>query len=318
LILVTGASGFIGSALTARLASAGRAVVAGVRGKSAKIPNGIAVRNVDDLGQVADLRPILAGITCIVHAAARVHQIDDRASDPLKEFRRVNVLGTCELAKQACDAGVRRFVFLSSIKVNGEATEPGRPFKATDPPMPQDPYAISKNEAEIELRHIAAGSSMELVIVRPPLVYGPGVRANFLAMTKVLGRGIPLPLGAIHNRRSLVGIENLLDIVVRCIDSPVANGATILASDDEDLSTTMLLRRLARALGVRPKLLPIPPRLLVAGAAVFGQSARMRRLCENLQVDVTESKRILEWVPRVSVDEGLELLARHYLREKNS
>lgn len=315
MILVTGASGFVGSALVTRLTAAGRLVLAGVRRAGGGVPAGARARVIGDLGGVQDFRAALEGVTCVVHTAARVHQIDERASDPLAAFRQINVAGTRALAQQANAAGVRRFVFVSSIKVNGEATAPGRPFTSADVPRPLDAYGHSKHEAEIELFDLAATTGLEVVVVRPTLVYGPGVRANFRALMGLLCKGLPLPLGAIHNQRSFVGIENLLDILVRCIDAPEASGGTFLASDDEDLSTTVLLRRLAVALGVRSRLMPVPPGLLVATGAVFGQKERIRRLCENLQVDVSDTKRVLGWAPRINVEEGFAMTAKHYLRE---
>jgi nucleoside-diphosphate-sugar epimerase len=315
MILVTGASGFVGSALITRLSAAGRPVLAGMRSAGNATAAGVPAREVGDLGTVRDLRAAFEGVSCIVHAAARVHQLDDRAADPLAAFRQVNVAGTCALAQQAHEAGVRRFVFVSSIKVNGEATAPGRPFTSADAPQPLDAYGISKHEAEIGLRALAARIGLEVVVVRPTLVYGPGVRANFRALMGLLRRGLPLPFGAIHNQRSFVGIENLVDILTRCIDVPEANGGTFLASDDEDLSTTTLLRRLGVALGVRARLLPVPASLLVATAAVLGQKERIRRLCENLQVDVSNTRRVLGWAPRVDVDEGFSMTAKHFLRE---
>jgi nucleoside-diphosphate-sugar epimerase len=315
MILVTGASGFVGSALVTRLTAAGRPVLAGVRRAGSAAPAGVRTREVGDLGSVQDLRAALDGVTCVVHAAARVHQLDDRAADPLAAFRQVNVAGTRALAQQAHAAGVRRFVFVSSIKVNGEATAPGRPYTSADVPQPLDAYGISKHEAEIELRELAAATGLEVAIVRPTLVYGPGVRANFRALMGLLRKGLPLPFGAIHNQRSFVGIENLVDILMRCIEVPEASGGTFLASDDEDLSTTLLLRRLGAALGVRPRLLPVPAGMLVAIAAVLGQKERIRRLCENLQVDVSNTRRVLGWAPRVNVEEGFAMTAKHFLHE---
>jgi UDP-glucose 4-epimerase len=254
-------------------------------------------------------------VLCVVHAAARVHVLDEKCRDPLAEFRRVNVEGTLALARQAADAGVRRFVFVSSIKVNGEATPPGTAFHAEDPPQPLDAYGVSKCEAESALREFAQTGAIEVSIVRPPLVYGPGVRANFRALMRALHSGWPLPFGSVDNRRSLVGIENLVDLLAVCADAPAAANRTFLVSDDEDVSTTELLRRLAKALGAQPRLIPVAPRLLTASAAVFGLSTRMRRLCENLQVDISTTRNLLGWQPRISLDEGLSMTAEGFLRE---
>lgn len=237
----------------------------------------------------------------------------DTAADPLAEFRRVNVEGTLQLARQAAKAQVRRFVFVSSIKVNGEWTEPGRPFLADALPDPRDPYGISKSEAEQRLRNLAEETGMEVTIVRPPLVYGPGVKANFMALMTWLVRGVPLPLGAIHNARSLVAIDNLVDLIVTCVDHPAAANQTFLVSDDEDLSTADLLRRMGRALGKPARLVPVPQRLLTLGAMVLGKPGVAQRLCGSLQVDIAKTRELLAWNPPVSVDEGLRRTAAHWL-----
>ena len=237
------------------------------------------------------------------------------STDPLTEFRRVNVQGTRHLAQQAAAAGVRRFVFISSIKVNGEATLPGKAFLADDVPAPLDPYGVSKMEAEQGLRDIAAQTGMEVVIVRPPLVYGPGVKANFQAMMRWLTRGVPLPLGAIDNRRSLVALGNLVDLIVTCIHHPAAANQTFLVSDGEDLSTTQLLRRMGQALGMPARLMPVPTSLLKLGASLVGRPAVAQRLCGSLQVDISKTRQLLGWTPPLSVDEGLKNAAEGYLRE---
>lgn len=249
----------------------------------------------------------------MVHAAARVHMIGDSALDPADAYRAVNVDGTLCLARQSAVAGVRRFVFLSSIKVNGEETKLGRAFAAGDAPSPQDAYALSKAEAEAGLRALAAETGMEVVIVRPPLIYGPGVKANFLSLMRALRRGVPLPLGAVeNNRRSLVALDNLVDLIVTCIDHPAAANQTFLVSDGEDLSTAGLLRRLAAAMGVPARLLPVPVSLLQGATAVLGKGEMMRRLCGNLQVDIEETRSVLGWRPPVNVDEGLRRAAEGF------
>jgi nucleoside-diphosphate-sugar epimerase len=250
-----------------------------------------------------------------VHTAARVHVLDERSVDPLAAFRKVNVDGTLDLARQAADAGVRRFVFVSSIKVNGESTRPGVPFTTQDPPRPEDPYGISKSEAELALRTLASQRGIEVVIVRPPLVYGPGVRANFRALMRLLTLPVPLPFGSIDNRRSMVSVGNLVDFLVRCIDAHAAANATFLVSDDEDVSTTGLMRRLAGAMKKRPWLLPVSPPILIALGAVGGQSERMRRLCESLQVDISGTRQALAWSPPSTLEQGLFETAQWYLRE---
>lgn len=301
-VLVTGGGGFIGSAVLARLLRGRVTAVGAVR--RTQLPPG-CVRG-PSLETGGDWSPLLEGCEAVVHTAARVHVMRDSATDPLHAYREANVAGTLSLARQAATAGVRRFVFISSIKVNGVQTEVGRPFTGDDISAPLDAYGVSKNEAEQGLRALAAKTGMEIVIIRPPLVYGPGVKANFLSMMHWLNRGLPLPLGAVtDNRRSLVALDNLVDLIVTCLDHPVAANETFLVSDGEDLSTADLLRRLARAMGVPARLLPVPVWLLQAGAAALGKRAMMQRLCGSLQVDIAKTRDLLGWRPPVSVDEGL-------------
>jgi UDP-glucose 4-epimerase len=233
----------------------------------------------------------------------------DKAADPLEEFRRVNVQGTLNLARQAAAAGVRRFVFISSIKVNGEATQLGRSFTADDAPAPLDAYGVSKMEAEQGLRELAAQTGMEVIIIRPPLVYGPGVKANFAAMMRWLQRGVPLPLGAIHNQRSLVALDNLVDLIVTCHTHPAAANQTFLVSDGEDVSTSELLRRMGQALDRPARLLPVPQSWLKLAAAMVGKSDVAQRLCGSLQVDISKTRQLLSWTPPLSLDQGLKRAA---------
>jgi len=259
----------------------------------------------------------MMGIDVVIHAAARVHVMDDKAVDALAEFRRINVDGTVSLARSAAAAGVKRFIFISSIKVNGESTEPGEPFQADIEPQPMDPYGISKMEAEIALRVVARETGIEVVIIRPPLVYGPGVKANFLSMMRWLDRGVVLPLGAIGNRRSLVAIGNLVDLLVTCIDHPAAAGQTFLVSDDADMSTTQLLENLARALGKKARLIPLPVWVLKSVASCLGKQGVAQRLCSSLQVDIKKTRDVLGWVPPVSVEKALRQTADYYQDLKN-
>jgi len=306
-IAIVGAGGFVGRTLVARLTADGHDVVPIVR-----TPRGMAgERRVEDIGPDTDWSGLLGDAEAVVHLAARVHVMDDRAADPITLYRRVNVEGTLNLARQAAAAGVRRFLFLSSIKVNGEASAPGRPFRADDPPRPEDPYGISKWEAEDGLAAIRRQTAMEIVVVRPPLVHGPGVAGNFAALMRALRRGLPLPLGkAGGNRRSLVGIDNLADFIALALAHPAAAGRVLLVADGEDLSTRDLLRRLAAAMGRKARLLPVPLSLLRLGARLVGKRAAADRLLGDLQVDIGESRDLLGWSPPLSVDEGLRRAAR--------
>jgi UDP-glucose 4-epimerase len=308
-VLITGANGFVGNAVWRRLdTEPGTLAVGSVRTPDAARgnPHWLAV---GELTAATDWSAMVAGVDVVVHTAARVHMLDDAAADPLAEFQRVNVQGTLRLASQASAAGVKRFVFVSSVKVNGESTPGGRPFKADDRPAPLDAYGVSKHEAEQALRELSSQTGMELVIVRPPLVYGPGVKANFASMMRWLGRGMPLPLGAVDNRRSLVALDNLVDLLVTCLRHPAAAGQTFLVSDGEDVSTTQLLRRMGAALGCPARLLPVPPSWLEWGAARMGKGDVARRLCGSLQVDITKTRDLLGWRPPLSLDEGLKKAA---------
>lgn len=298
----------MGGALVRRLAAAPacEGVVAGVRRKAESSPEGVQQVRVGDLLPTTDWGLALQGVDAVVHCAARVHVMQDDATAPLQAYREVNVNGTLNLARQAARGGVRRFVFVSSIKVNGEATQLGRPFTADQVPLPLDPYGVSKLEAEQGLHDIEAQTGMEVVIVRPPLVYGPGVKANFATMMRWVTRGIPLPLGAIHNARSMVALDNLVDFLVTCIKHPAAAGQTFLVSDGEDVSTTELLRRTAQAMGKKTLLLPVPASVLELGATLLGKRAVAQRLCGSLQVDITKTRRVLGWTPPLTLDQGLK------------
>ena len=309
-VLVTGATGFVGEAIVFRLLlDKVFTPVAAVRGET-RLSGLCSVVPFDLSDKVA--LPSLTGVQVVIHCAARVHVMNDAATDPLAQFRKINVEGTVRLARKAAESGVKRFIFISSIKVNGEGTLPGVPFKADDHPSPVDPYGVSKKEAEDALRQVSRDTGIEVVIIRPPLVYGPGVKANFLSMMRWLDKGVPLPLGALNNRRSLVAIGNLVDLAVTCITHPAAANQTFLVSDGEDLSTTQLLRRMAGALKVHAYLLPVPEAALRLGASILGKHAMAQRLCGSLQVDIEKTCSVLGWLPPVSVDRALQITASHY------
>ena len=312
-ILVTGGHGFVAHALVARLVADGFAVRCTVRAGRPEVPSTVRVVRTGPIDASTDWREAVAGVSAVVHCAARVHQLHDTADDALVEYRRVNRDGAARLARQAAAAGVRRLVFLSSIKVNGERTLPGLPFRADDPVAPGDPYGLSKWEAEQQLAQIAASSGLEVVVVRPPLVYGPGVKANFRAMMKSLARGTPLPFGAIDNRRSLIALPNLVDLLVVALDHPAAAGRTFLVSDGESLSTSELLRRMTRALGRAPRLIAVPEPWLRRAFALVGRGGLAQRLLDSLEVDIEPTCTTLGWRPPVGVDRALVDTAQHYL-----
>ena len=302
--LITGASGFVGKSLCAAVLTRGLVVRTAMRSLRERCDDfeGVLVGSIDAETHWTEA---LRGIDVVVHLAARVHVMDDASEDPLAEFRRINVAGALNLARQAAAVGVKRFVFISSVKVNGEHTEPGHAFTETDTPNPQDAYGLSKHEAEQGLRQVAAETGLEVVIIRPPLVYGPGVKANFAALMRAVQRGWPLPLGAVHNQRSLVALDNLVDFIITCITHPQAADQTFLVSDGQDLSTTELVRGMARAAGVPVRLWPVPVWMLQAGAALLVKGDAVQRLCGNLQVNISKARRLLGWVAPVSVEEGL-------------
>jgi nucleoside-diphosphate-sugar epimerase len=304
--LVTGGNGFVGSALVSRLSAAGSTVRACCRsGRSLPLSDAITfpVGNIDGK---TDWQVALTNVDSVIHCAARVHVMSDTALDPLSDFRGVNVEGTLNFARQAAAIGVKRFVFLSSIKVNGDSTTPGEPFKASDAVAPNDPYGISKFEAEIGLLQLAQETGLEVVIVRPPLVYGPNAKGNFAALARAIRRGLPLPLGAVTaNRRSLVSLDNLIDFLMLCLHHPRAAGETFLVSDGDDLSTLALLQGMAIAMGCRSRLIPVPVSLLQLGAKLVRKEDVACRLLGDLQVDISKNNELLQWRPPTSVAQGL-------------
>ena len=303
-ILVTGATGFVGQALLKQLLKSGAYnVTAALR---ADISFDLCAAYVlGDLANATNWSAALNNQKIVVHAAARAHVFKDEVANPLEEYRRANLHGTLNLARQSSVAGVKRFVFISSIKVNGEQTHNGQMFKPDDVPAPQDNYGISKYEAEQGLQAIAAETGMEIVIIRPTLVYGPNVKGNFASISKLVATGFPLPLGAIYNQRSFVGVDNLVDLIVTCIEHPAAANQVFLVGDGQDLSTTDLLSGVACAMGKPSRLFPLPPFLLMLSATLLGKKAVAQRLLGSLQVDISKARDLLGWVPPISVDEGL-------------
>lgn len=307
-LLVTGASGFVGRALSLRAVARGLTVRAACR-FSVDFPPNIACVPVGDIGSRTDWRIALMGCDAVVHLAARAHVIRDVRSDPLSDFRKVNVEGTINLARQAACAGVKRFVFISSIGVNGAETFDS-PFVVQDEPFPHSPYAISKHEAEVGLQALALESDMEVVVIRPPLCYGPNAPGNFGALMRWMQRGLPLPFGAVtQNRRSLVGLDNLVDLILTCIDHPRAANQTFLVSDGEDLSTADLLRRICKAMNQPAPMFPVPTSFLAVAACFLGKKSVAQSLLGSLQVDIRKTCELLDWKPPVSVDEGLRRAA---------
>lgn len=306
-ILLTGATGLVGGAVVRALAGKKTSQVrAAVRQVSNKLPQAVKQISVGDLAKDTDYGEALQGIDVVIHAAARVHVISDDSADPLAEFRKVNVDGTLNLARQVADAGVQRFVFISSIKVNGEGTQLGKPFTAEDSITTQDPYGLSKWEAEQGLFQIAKETGLEVVVIRPPLIYGAGVKANFAKMMQGVAKGLPLPLGAVHNKRSLVALENLVDFIILCMKHPKAANEVFLISDGEDVSTTELLQKVAKAMGKQARLIPVPVGLMTFVAKMMGKEGVANRLFGSLQVDSSKARELLGWKPVVSMDEQLK------------
>ncbi len=301
-ILLTGANGFVGKALLESFCREGHQVVAAARQPIASV-EGARYLAIHDINDAHAWRRAAHGIDAVVHTAARV-PIMRGSGDDLALYRQVNVSGTLTVARAAAAAGVKRFVFISSIKVNGEGTPPGRPFRADDTPGPTDAYGESKWEAEQALTKLASATGMEVVIVRPPLIYGPGVKGSFSTLAKLVEAGIPLPLGAVKNKRSFVGIDNLVSLITRCIEHPAAANRVFLATDGEDLSTAELLRRLAVACGRPCRLISVPTGLLHVGATLVGKKAFAQRLLGSLQADITKTCVLLDWDPPYTVAQG--------------
>jgi len=315
-VLVTGANGFVGRALCAELLRRGQAICAAVRSGNSTLEN-VEVATVGAIDGETDWSDALSNIDAVIHLAARVHVMKDKAADPLAEFLKVNLYGTSNLAQQAASAGVKRFVYVSSVKVNGEQTTVNRPFSESDEPDPQDPYGISKWRAEQDLQRIAHETGLEVVIVRPPLVYGPGVKGNFIRLLAAIDKGIPLPLAGANNARSLVYVGNLVDTLIACATHPAAAGQTYLVSDGDDVSTAMLVDMIARSLGRNSRAFNFPPAILRAVATVLGRAEQMNRLFGSLRVNDEKLRRELGWSPPYTLEQGLRATSEWYRARRN-
>jgi nucleoside-diphosphate-sugar epimerase len=311
-VVVTGASGFVGRRVCRELSRRGQGVRAVVRSsaRGGDLPGEILA--LGDLCTTSSWSPAIDGVDCVIHAAARVHIMHDTAADSLDAFRAINVHITESLARAAAARGVRRFVYVSSIKVNGDATSYDAPFTAAEPPQPQDPYGMSKWEAELALRRISEETGLEVVVVRPPLVYGPGVRGNFLRLMRLVQAGAVFPLKSVDNARSLIYVDNLVSALLACTSAPAAAGKTYLVRDAEDMSTPELITRLAGALGKKPRLFPTPVSLLKLAGAVTGKNMEVDRLTGSLRVDSSHIRDTIGWTPPYSVDEGLAETVRWF------
>jgi len=312
-VLLTGSEGFVGAAVRQHLSAINDYTLTTVSRRTLAQPRDRHF--VVEFDGHVDCQPMLQNMDVVIHTAARVHMMNDQSADPLAEFRRVNTEATLQLARQAAAAGVKRFIFLSSIKVMGETHAPGAPFSAQQQPVPADPYGLSKFEAEQGLMQLAKDSGMEVVIIRPPLVYGPGVKANFRQLIALTAREWPLPIGAIRNQRSMVALGNLVDLIVCCIRHPAAANKTFLVSDGRDLSTPELVRTIAKAMGKKTRFLPVPVWLLRLAGRLTGKVGVVERLCGSLQVDIHDTLSILNWQPPVSIEREIDQTVRFYFDE---
>lgn len=304
-MMVTGANGFVGHALCTEALLRDMSVIGVIR-DGAQLPTGVQAAIVSNIDGTTDWQHALSGRDVVIHLAARVHVMRETSDNPLAEFRRLNVAGTEHLARSAAAAGVKRFVYVSSIKVNGEETLNGEAYTEQSNAAPQDPYGVSKWEAEQALQRVSKETGLEVVIVRPPLVYGAGVKGNFAQMISVVARGMPLPFASVNNKRSLIYVKNLVDALMLCATHQAAPGNTYLVSDGEDVSTSDLLRKLASAMGKPSRLFPCPIVLLKVAARMFGKSDQVARLLGSLQVDSNKIRRELGWVPPFSLSDGLK------------
>jgi len=316
-VLVTGGSGFVGRALFENLKLKKKYLVhLTTRVNQKKLFEGSKVFNIGEIDLNTNWKDALDGVNCVVHCAARVHMMEKKQKDSLNVYRRINVDGTKNLAKQAALRGIKRFIFLSSVKVNGEETITSKSFKYDDIPQPEDAYGISKWEAEQALLEIFKQTGLEVVIIRPPLVYGEGVKGNFLRLLDIVYKQIPLPFAKINNLRSFVGLDNLIDLIICCIEHPKAGGKTFLVSDGEDLSTTDLIRKLSKFMNKSPRLLQVPQLITQLIGRLVGKSLEVKRLLGSLRVDNSYTREILGWSPVLSLDESLAKTVRWYLKNR--
>lgn len=308
--LVTGGNGFVGRSLCAELLRRGYAIRAAVRSGNARIDHAEQAI-VGSIGAKTDWTDALRGVDVVIHLAARVHVMRETAGDPLAEFLEVNLHGTENLARQAARAGVKRLVYISSIKVNGESTK-GQPFSESDAPNPHGPYAVSKWQAEQALQRIAHETGLEVVIVRPPLIYGPGVKGNFLKLLAAVDKGIPLPLSSVHSKRSLIYLGNLVDAMIICASHPAAAGKTYLVCDGEDISIAELVRQMALSLGRPARLFPLPAGLLRELGRLLGKLETVERLVDSLRINDDLIRKELDWKPEFTLQQGLQATALWY------
>jgi nucleoside-diphosphate-sugar epimerase len=315
-VLVTGANGFIGSILCNRLVVEKWKVSGTVRTAGYSSVQGVKIVIIGDVNAVTDWNAALQGSDTVVHLAARVHVMKDSSTEPLQAYREVNVQGTEKLARQAADRGVKRFIFMSTVKVNGEENQ--KAYTESDTPSPMNSYGISKMEAEKIISDISVKTGMETVILRPPLVYGPGVKANFLRLLRVVDRGMPLPLASTKNQRSMIYVENLVDAILQCMRNPCAAGQTYLVSDGQNVSTPGLIRMIAAALNKQPRLFRFPPLALYMAGRLTGQGPALERLIGSLTVDTGKIRNELGWTAPFTLEEGIKNTAFWYKGVKNS
>lgn len=311
-VLITGGTGFIGSEVCKELCSNNFQVVE--LGRTASGYSSEFFRA--DLNDLPAVFELIRDVDVVIHIAARAHVMHESASDSSLLYMSINCQTTLDLANQAAEAGVKRFIFISTVKVNGESSYAGHPFRFDDKPNPRDSYSLSKADAEQGLKEIAQKTNMDVVIIRPPLVYGPGVKANFSAMMNLAKKNLPLPLGAIHNKRSLVALTNLVDLIITCIKHPKAANQVFLVSDDKDVSTTELLKMMTHAFGKKPRLVPLPMSWLMLLGRLTCKKAVVDRLCSNLQVDITHTKETLDWKPPITLEEGIKLCVLPIFRKR--